>query len=107
MENSFSTDMPMSQSRYEPGDRTRHSKYRSRDKRDRYFALRYLSYTVSFISSRCVSKSGTIQYPDVLKVFHSHSVYGSPGCVETFHRHSVMYGCYSFIDLILPCLYHK
>ena len=40
--------------------------------RDRYFALRYLSYTVSFISSRGVSKSGD---PDVLMKKYSHRVW--------------------------------
>jgi hypothetical protein len=62
-------------------------------------ALRYPH--VSFVSSQGFSKSGS---PDVLKLFHRHSVW----MIRIFVlvkvngiRH------YSFIDLILPCFSHK
>ena len=111
-----------------------------------YFALRYLSYTASFISSRgCREK----QWPGMSRmswsffigidwqlpvsiyldevrarghnssVYHRHSGMDNPDVLKLFHRHSVwmlrisvlvkVNGIhhYSFIDLILPCFSHK
>ena len=55
------------------------------------------TFRVSFVSSQGFSKSG---YPDVLKLFHRHSVWMiriSVSVKVNGIRH------YSFIDLILPC----
>jgi hypothetical protein len=64
-------------------------------------ALFFDTFCVSFVSSQGFSKSGN---PDVLKLFHRHSVW--------MIRISVLVKVngilhYSFIDLILPCFSHK
>ena len=64
-------------------------------------ALLFDTFCVSFVSSQWFSKSSN---PDVLKLFHRHSVW--------MIRISVLVKVngihhYSFIDLILPCFSHK
>ena len=71
-------------------------------------ALLFDTFRVSFVSSHGFSKSGN---PDVLKLFHRHSVWmirisvlvkvnGILVKVNGIRHHS-------FIDLILPCFSHK
>jgi hypothetical protein len=64
-------------------------------------ALLFDTFRVSFLSSIGFSKSGN---PDVLKLFHRHSVWMIRISV-LFKVNGIRHYC--FIDLILPCFSHK
>ena len=87
---------------------TRQFRYTRRIENGRVVTIRPDSLRFSFVSFQGFSKSGN---PDVLKLFHRHSVWmiRISGLVKVNGILVKVNGIrhYSFIDLILPCFSHK